>query len=236
MNPAITTLSRFFGLSVLVLGFSSCSLFKDGKYASQWEIESDVPASLSSGTASVPDVKATANHRVKSNLSRNPEPLSPTNLGELDLPALENNDMAEVPKPDFAASNPVYGQSQTEMLNVPSAGETTEATGSAGGLADLTTLLPEPPPVVTEEELAAAPPALPPVAMDGPLNPEPAEPQPGPVSFEAIGAEVTAGKAPALSATTIPLLYGQLDLSAFLTPAPVLLSPEPQQAAEGPQP
>jgi hypothetical protein len=230
MKVLFSSFGRVFGICLLAMGFSSCSLFRDGKYASQWEIESDVPASLSSGTAAVPDTMVTAMPRVKSNLSRNPGSPSTADGVDLDLPIVEKNEMVEVPKPDFAESARVYEQSPPEMLNVPSAaGQRTEASESGnGGLSDLTTLLPEPPIEVTEEELASAPAALPPVILGGPVNPEPSGP--GPVS-EPPGLE--AGKAPVAS-TTIPLLYGQLDFASLLspttTPAPATVEPEPAPA------
>lgn len=206
-------------LSVVASGMSSCSLLGKGKYASQWEIESEVPAALSSGRASTPSADAVAGNPVKSNL----DGLSPASDGSLDLPVSENGSLMDIPKPDGASGGLAY-QSPPEMLNVPSvegSGDLPYAVGTLGGIE---TLLPAPPPAVTEEELNLAPAALAaasgettPPATDLPLVPT-AVPEPTPVT-----------------APSIPLLYGRLDLAPFLNaPAPLAVNMPPVGEATAP--
>ena len=202
-----------FGLGVLAVALSSCSLLGKGKYASQWEIESDVPASLSSGRATTPATDMVAGNPVKSNL----DALSPASDGSLDLPVSEIGGLIDIPKPDGTHGELAY-QSPPEMLNVPSAEGAGDLPYTIGTPSGIGTLLPAPPPAVTEEELNPAPAALAAAAVEPamplPVAPPAVTPQADlPVPF----------KAP-----SIPLLYGKLDLAPFLNPpAPLVVNTPP---------
>ena len=228
MKVSSPTLSRALTLSLLAAGLSSCSLFKNGKYASQWEIQSEVPASLSNGQATVPSETPMTARQANSNLS-GLDPLAPADGGTLDLPMTENGTLIDIPKPDLAMTGNPYRFSPPEMLSIPPGTPEMDLPPPTGSTDHITTLLPGPPPTVTEEELAAAPEALPivyhtaetaapaPAVASAPETnaaraPAPAVaapevPLPGPVQY--------AGAAP-----SIPLLYGKLDLTPFLNFAP----------------
>ena len=206
MKSELKQIGLALGLGMLASTMSSCSLLGKQKAMAQWEIQSEVPASLNNGRATSPASGAVKGNIVKSNL----DGLAPIDESALDLPAMENGMLADIPKPEG-----IYGhlaqQSPPEMLSIP-------ATGAAGEVPhvlhlgqNLAPLLPAPPPAVTEEELAIAPAALTPqeAAMAVPppeLNLAPA-PQPAP--------EIAAVP---LAAPSIPLLYGKLDLGPFLNP------------------
>lgn len=220
MKPFPSTLYRAMTLSLLAAGLSSCSLFKNGKYASQWEIESDVPASLSNGQATVPSETPMTARQANSNLS-GLDPLAPADGGTLDLPMTENGALIDIPKPDLAMTGNPYRFSPPEMLSIPPGTPEMDLPPPTGTPDHITTLLPGPPPTVTEEELAAAPEAMPivyhtaetaapapaPETAAAPAVAAPEAPLPGPVEY--------AGAAP-----SIPLLYGKLDLTPFLNFAP----------------
>lgn len=220
MKPSPSTLYRAMTLSLLAAGLSSCSLFKNGKYASQWEIESDVPASLSNGQATVPSETPMTARQANSNLSGF-DPLAPADGGTLDLPMTENGALIDIPKPDLAMTGNPYRFSPPEMLSIPPGTPEMDLPPPTGSPDHITTLLPGPPPTVTEEELAAAPEAMPivyhtaetaapapaPETVAAPAVAAPEAPLPGPVEY--------AGAAP-----SIPLLYGKLDLTPFLNFAP----------------
>lgn len=228
MNTSPFSICRLLGLSVLAAGMSSCSLFKNGKYASQWEIESEVPASLSSGQAGVPS--ATAGGRVSSDLSGS-DPQALALGGPLNLPLLENGDLIEIPKPDLSTGHetaaPVYS-SPPEMLSIPGGEASPDLPAAVGSDRGLTALLPAPLPVVMEEKLAPAPEALTAIIPAAEWTPPPpASSNPAPVTTEvAAMGPIWVGPLP-----TIPLLYGQLDFTRFLTPAP--LAPEVPQPPPG---
>jgi len=230
MNHSTSPFYRALTLSLLAAGLSSCSLFKNGKYASQWEIQSEVPASLSNGQATVPSEIPLTARQANSNLSGF-DPLAPADGGTLDLPMTENGTLIDIPKPDLAMTGNSYRFSPPEMLSIPPGPAEMDLPPPTGSPDHITTLLPGPPPTVTEEELAAAPQALPIVyhtaetpapasppavapvpetaaaPVPAPAVTEPEAPLPGPVEY--------AGVAP-----SIPLLYGKLDLTPFLNFAP----------------
>ena len=225
MKAFPSTLSRAITLSLLAAGLSSCSLFKDGKYASQWEIQSEVPASLSNGQAAVPTEIPMTARQANSNLS-GPDPLAPPDGSTLDLPMTESGTLIDIPKPDLAMTGNPYRMSPPELLSIPQGTAGTELSPPVGSPDNITTLLPGPPPVVTEEELAVAPGAMPivsdtaetaaPAPSELPTPETPAAPAPAPV--------VAAPEAPlpgpvqyAAAAPSIPLLYGRLDLTPFLS-------------------
>ena len=228
MKPFPSTLYRAMTLSLLAAGLSSCSLFKNGKYASQWEIESDVPASLSSGQATVPSETPMTARQANSNLSGF-DPLAPADGGTLDLPMTENGALIDIPKPDLAMTGNPYRFSPPEMLSIPPGTPEMDLPPPTGSPDHITTLLPGPPPTVTEEELAAAPEALPIVYHTAETEaPAPAVvPAPETTAAPAPAPVVAAPEAPlpgpveyAGAAPSIPLLYGKLDLTPFLNFAP----------------
>jgi hypothetical protein len=226
------SLHRPLGLTLLAATLSSCSLFKNGKYASQWEIESEVPSSLNSGEATTPSPTTVPVRNVTSNLAGN-DPLSETNAQPLEMPTLEGN-LVDIPKP--SALTAASYQSPPEMLNVPTVSSGHDLPGNPGSTDNsLTSLMSSPPPEVTEEELSMAPVALPPDASQSPIS-MPSGPAPiaGEMPVEPAGKEPVAPVGPvsaAPAAPGIPLLYGKLDLTPFLTPAP---EPEPAQTASVP--
>jgi hypothetical protein len=231
MKPSPSTLYRAMTLSLLAAGLSSCSLFRNGKYASQWEIQSDVPASLSNGQAAVPTESPMMARQANSNLS-GLDPLASPDGGTLDLPMTENLPMTEsgtlidIPKPHLAMTGNPYRMSPPELLSIPQGTAGTELSPPVESPDNITTLLPGPPPLVTEEELAVAPRALPIVSDTAetaapapsvlPALEMPAAPAPAPA--------VAAPEAPlprpvqyAAAAPSIPFLYGRLDLTPFLS-------------------
>ena len=215
MKPELKKISLALGSSLLAAGLSSCSLLGKNKYASQWEIQSDVPASLSSGQAATPS--ATAGTQAKSNL----DGLSPAAEGALDLPGLENGTLSDIPKP-HGATGEMANQSPPEMLSsqgMEGAGDLPYAAAAPHGLS---TLLPAPPPAVREEELTLAPSAL--AAAEASVSHPPAEISLSPAET------VTPTATPAPS---IPLLYGKLDLAPFLNPpAPLAANSPPVPVAQ----
>ncbi len=227
MKASFSSVLRLLGVGLLASGLSSCSLFRNGKYASQWEIQSDVPASLSSGEASAPPSGGAASGTVRSNLSGIGDPMVDA-AGSMDLPVNENGAIIDVPKPELAMTGNVYGQSPPEMLNIPSSTGESDLPATGGAPHNLTTLLPGPPPV-TEEELALAPEALT-APAPAPEAPAPADasaatvPAPQPAAAEAMPAAKPA------VATTFPLLYGKLDLTPYLCPNPMALTTPPAPA------
>lgn len=224
MKPNVTSLYLLLSMSMLAGGLSSCSLLKNGKLSSQWEIESDVPASLNSGHAAAP-AGTVAGNTVRSNLSGE-QPPAGSEGGSLDLPGSESGTMMEIPKPEFASDGTAY-QSPPEMLSIPASEGVTDLPGNAPAPAGLTTLLPAPPPPVTEEELVMPPAALTPeaaaatttAAAEWAVSTPSSAGRLGPLSGE--NASPIAHPTRALAATSIPLLYGKLDLTTFLTPAPM---------------
>lgn len=227
MKTFISPFCRALGLSALAFGLSSCSLFKNGKYASQWEIQSEVPASLNSGEATVPG--PVSGRTVQSNLSGT-DPMAVADGGMLDLPMSEHGGLVDVPKPQWAMATGQPGQSPVELLSVPNHGHTTDLPTASYTNADLSNLLPAPPPAVTEEELVLASGALVPTAPeipagDVPLTAGASEPQ-GTETPETLAGPVKSASAP-----TIPLLYGQLDLSPYLNPALFAPSTAPTTAS-----
>ena len=212
MKVELKNIALPIGFGVLALALNSCSLLGKGKYASQWEIKSDVPASLSSGRAATPS--ATAGTQVKSNL----DGLAPVVTEPLDLPGSESGTLSDIPKPE-GMGMALAMQSPPEMLNIPSASEAGELPYTSGTPSGLQTLLPAPPPMVTEEELNLAPAALAavPEVTPPPVNPIPT-PDPVPAASETI--------------PSIPLLYGKLDLAPFLNPpTPLAANTPPTPAA-----
>jgi hypothetical protein len=229
MKTLFLSLHRPLGLTVLAAALSSCSLFKNGKYASQWEIQSEVPTSLNSGEATTPPPTAVPLRTVKSNLAGT-DATSGTTAQPLKLNAMEGN-LVDIPKP--TALNQSAYQSPPEMLNVPTVSSGHDLPAHPGTTdTSLTSLMASPPPEVTEEELSMAPAALPPeAALHSPVQvPAPAAPNPVAVPMEPAGkAPVPPVTAAGPNAPGIPLLYGKLDLTPFLTPAP-----EPVQTASVP--
>ena len=225
MNTSLQTLARTLSLSALALGLSSCSLFKNGKYASQWEIQSEVPSSLNSGQASAPAPSQVPQRTVKSNLS-GADPLEATDQGTLDLPVAGGGPLIDIPKPEVNLHGTVY-QSPPEFLGSPTgAGHDLPSSTAGGAETGLTSLLQSPPPpAVTEEELSMAPAALPPAMT---VEPDPAANPAEPVGKAPVGPVLSSDSA----SPGIPLLYGKLDLSQFLTAAPP--APSPQQTASTP--
>ena len=222
MKTELKRIGLVLGLGLLASATSSCSLLGKGKYASQWEIESDVPASLNSGRAGTPSPAAVAGNGVRSNL----DGLPPVSEAMLDLPVSENGTIIDIPKPDVMAGGLAY-QSPPEMLNVPPAEGAGDLPYTVGSPSGIETLLPAPPPAVTEDELQLSPAADTSAAVAATLTlPPPAElllspvPPPSPVTT---------------LAPSIPLLYGKLDLAPFLNP-PVPLAvntpPVPETAAK----
>ncbi len=209
------TMCRVLGMSTLAFGLSSCSLFKNGKYASQWEIQSEVPASLNSGEATVPGPVPT--HTVQSNLS-GADQLALADGSLLDLPMTENGGLVDVPKPDWAMTTGQPGQSPVELLSVPGHGQATDLPMASYTNADLSNLLPAPPPPVTEEDLVLAPGALAPEVAEIPAGDLPLTGA-APDSLGTATRETVVSAEHSSTGPTIPLLYGQLDLSAFLNPA-----------------
>jgi hypothetical protein len=219
MKQELKKYSLGFGLgSALVLSLSSCSLVGKGKYASQWEIQTDVPASLSSGRASTPAPDALAGTMPPSNL----DGIAPVPDVALDLPVSENGGMIEIPKPAGAPGTLAY-QSPPEMLNIPGAESPGDLPYQTVGQQELNTFLAPPPPPVTEEELALAPAAVAAAEAADPATEVP------PVPAAPPDAEAPAVPTPAPS---IPLLYGKLDLAPFLNPpTPLAVNAEPPTAA-----
>lgn len=231
MKASIQHLSRLVALGALAAGLSSCSLFKNGKYANQWEIESDVPASLNSGEATPPPDSTAVASNVHSNLSGTSH-LDPADTTSLDLPTSEEGGMVEVPKPEIALAHDTrqMGQSPVEMLTLPPAAPETDLPAATAGTYDNNSLLSGPPPAVTEEELAVAPSALAPApaADSTPMAPGTPDSVPG-------ASPETPGKEPvqAASATVIPLLYGKLDLTPYLNAVPPTDPAAPAPALAG---
>jgi hypothetical protein len=227
MKTSIPLFCRALGLSALALGLSSCSLFRNGKHVSQWEIQSDVPASLNSGEATVPG--PVTGRTVQSNLSGTDQ-LAAADGGMLDLPMNENGGLVEVPKPEWAMTTGQPGQSPVELLSVPGQGHATDLPTASYTNADLTTLLPAPPPPVAEEGVVLAPGALGPA---GPVIPPGDVPLTGfaPPPMGAETPETGADPVKTASAPTIPLLYGMLDLSPYLNPALFAPNPPPTTAS-----
>jgi hypothetical protein len=231
MNVNFSSIVRAMGVGIAAAGLCSCSLFKNGQYASQWEIQTDVPASLSSGQAAVPEEGSLGRHQVRSNLSGAPSTLPSEEAGTLDLPGDAPDSMIDVPKPDLAMMDPRRGQSPVEMLNLPGEASSNELpSATAGSPEAAATLLSPPPPAITDEELAAAPSALPPVTpivLPDNLNKD----APSAPHDEVLPSESPPGKTPVKTAAApnIPLLYGKLDLAPFM-PAP----PEESDPANSP--
>ena len=107
---------------------TSCSLFKDGKYASQWEVETEVPESLDAGKPSrgpsAGEVASRAGSEVPatSNLTDLPALDSMAGLpGETTPSTNMDPGVAALPKPNF--DEPVRRQT-AEYLNVPPPGST----------------------------------------------------------------------------------------------------------------
>jgi hypothetical protein len=200
--------------SLLVMSLSSCSLVGKGKYASQWEIQTDVPASLNSGRATTPVQESTAGAPPSGNLNG----FAQVTDEPLDLPVMENSGMTPIPKPTATPGNPVY-QSPPEMLNIPGA-ETAAADlpYQPVGRQELDPLLAPPPPPVTEEELTLAPSALSAAGAADPAKDSP--PAPESTATVATVAPAATSDTPAVPTTapSIPLLYGKLDLAPFLNP------------------
>lgn len=213
MKTFIPLFCRALGLSALAMGLSSCSLFKNGQYASQWEIQSDVPASLNSGEARVPGPVPL--RTVQSNLSGG-EQLAMAD-GGLDLPMTGNGGLVDVPKPDWAMTSGQPGQSPVELLSVPGQNYATDLPTASYTNADLTDLLPSPPPAVSEEELVLSPGALAPGFSDIPEDDVPVTGA-APESVGTKSPETVHVGGITSSSPTIPLLYGQLDLSPYLNP------------------
>lgn len=163
MKKSLQNIRRFVALGALASGLSSCSLLKNGKYANQWEIESDVPASLNSGEPTPPAPSSAIASRVRSNLSGHPS-LNPADLNALDLPSDENGSMVEVPKPDLLlASHPAdVGQSPVEMLSLPPVSPENDLPAPSAGTYHDNTLLNAVPPAPDE---AAAPASAPQSAL-----------------------------------------------------------------------
>lgn len=216
MKPELKNICLALGLGVLASSLSSCSLLGKGKYASQWEIESEVPASLNSGRATTPSPDALAGPQVKSNL----DGWAPAVDGALDLPVSENGTIIDIPKPDGTGGELVQ-QSPPEMLNVPSSEDANDLPYTIGTPSGIETLLPAPPPAVTEEELQLAPAevAAAEASAAAPLADIPLTPT-----------EQVAGTAP-----SIPLLYGKLDLAPFLIPPAPLAAHAPLLPETGAQ-
>lgn len=217
MKLSFSSSSRAIGVGVATVGLCSCSLFKNGKYASQWEIQTDVPASLNSGQATVPRENSLAFNNVRSNLSGAQSP-AVQEAGMLDLPGENAGPIIDLPKPDPAMLNPLQGQSRVEMLNLPGGGISTDLPAAAvGSLDTASTLLNPPPPVLADEELAAVPSALPPLSPAMVPDSIPGEPSLKPAA-EDIPMGISEGKSPVKTAAapSIPLLYGKLDLAPFL--------------------
>ena len=232
MKLSFSSSSRAIGVGVATVGLCSCSLFKNGKYASQWEIQTDVPASLNSGQATVPEENPLAFNNVRSNLSGAESPLI-QEAGMLDLPGENAGPIIDLPKPDPAMLNPLQGQSRVEMLNLPGGGISTDLPAAAvGSLDTASTLLNPPPPLLTGEELAAVPSALPPLSPAMVPDSIPGEPslKPAPEDIPMVNSQ---GKSPVKTAAapSIPLLYGKLDLAPFLPPAPG--APSASEASPG---
>ena len=234
MKASIQHLSRLVALGALAAGLSSCSLFKNGKYANQWEIESDVPASLNSGEATAHPASSEIASNVHSDLSGTAH-LDPADTTSLDLPTSEESGMVEVPKPDLALVHEAreVGQSPVEMLSLPPVSPENDLPAASAGTYDNNSLLASPPPVVTEEELAGVPAALAPIpaAPDSPAAATPASTAPVPgTTPDPLGKEPAA----AGSTTVIPLLYGKLDLTPYLNTPPASSPPAPPASLAGP--
>ena len=116
MKLFLPELNRGLGLALLAAGLSSCSLFQNGKYASQWEIETDVPASLNSGQASSQTPREVAGGGVHSDLSGQ-ETNGLPDMGGLDSVLPGGGMIADVPKPDQLARHEV-SQSPPELLKL----------------------------------------------------------------------------------------------------------------------
>ena len=229
MKSFFPSFLRTTGLALLASGFCSCSLFKNGKYASQWEIQTDVPASLNSGNATVPDEKLLATHPVKSNLSgQAPPAMDEMNFEDQSGGLSELN--VNLPKPDMSMLEPSKEQALVEMINLPGSGGTTDlpvASSESPSSAD--TLLDSPPPMVTDADLAAVPRALPPAApetmSDSVIGAPPVK-----TREDSTHQEHAPGKSPAriAAAPGIPPLYSKLDQDPSLPPASAEeVKPEP---------
>ncbi len=225
MKAKLKQLGQVVGLVTLASGLSACSLLGKNRASAQWEIESDVPASLNSGRATTPGPESVASSRVKSDLDG--QPLAADT--PLELPASTDRMMANIPKPS-SLHGQTTEQAPPEMLSIPpteGAGDLPDGTGPTLGM---NTLLTGPPPEVTEEELT--------MPLTDELMAETAEvpaevaAAPAPIPTPAVEIPSLTPAEPATSPPpSIPLLYGKLDLAAFLTPPAPLAANTPVQPA-----
>ncbi len=222
MKPSTLSLSRFLVVLALPAALSSCRLFRDGGASARWEIESEVPSSLSTGRASAPMTAANTGVPLRSDLS-GVAPASATAGQGLDLPGLESGFFLDIPKPEVVLGGPV-AQSPPEMLNIPGSMGDSDLPYSPVSAPGMNTLLPGPPPAVTEEELSMAPEAMP-ALSPGDSLPATIAAQDQPAITKAV--PLLAFSSPEFP--SIPLLYGNLDLNALFTP-PALspVAPAPQ--------
>ena len=159
---------------------NSCKLFGGGKYASQTEVETDVPESLEQGKPSsgpaggaaspTNGVPATSNLVDVSDPWQSPtQPPLPGGLAAGSLPADGPRDLIEIPKPDFNNVSVHSNRPPAEMLSLGppvTPASTRMSLGTApGGLQAprlvRETVQPLPPITPADSDLAAAPKALP---------------------------------------------------------------------------
>ncbi len=130
MNTRISKVIPGMLATIACMGITSCSLFKDGKYASQFEVETEVPASMDEGKPSTGPSPRGAGSRsgdiaVNSNLADLPELASST-----PRPAPRRT----IPKPRFESTK---RSAPAQRLDIPppSSGSDTLPPGvTAGGL------------------------------------------------------------------------------------------------------
>ena len=147
-------------------GVTSCSLFRDGKYASQWEVETEVPDSLDGGKPSqgpsAEQVAARQRATIPSDSNLADLPSMDTQLPRTNGPLLSEG--SGIPKPNFdSPARSIH----PELLDVPPPGSTpngidTELPQGSSGIASISESKLEP--LTTDSSPPAAlPPANPPI-------------------------------------------------------------------------
>lgn len=198
---------------------NSCRLFGGGKYASQMEVETDVPESLEQGRASAGpdagDAELVSNPAVNgvppsSNLIDIPDPSVP--YGQLPplpssgtattggaslvgLPSGGQSGLIDIPKPDFNSISVHNTRPPAEMLSLGPPKAPASRMSMAGALPS-----PSAAPAVVTEKVE-------------PMTPAPAAPPVTPTEAEIASAPKATPSEPAEPG--VPLLFGQARLSDF---------------------
>lgn len=144
MKSSLSKITTGLALLAACGALNSCRLFGDGKYASQMEVETDVPESLEQGKPSPGPAAGKADLYaantgvpVTSNLTEVPEPYAPaTPVSSLpgspataspapvggasltSLPADASRDLIDIPKPEFGSISVHNTRPPAEMLSL----------------------------------------------------------------------------------------------------------------------